>query len=296
MSVVLITGCSTGIGFATAETLARNGHTVYATMRDPGSFPDLAQLAERDNLPITILRLDVDADESVKTAIHQVLALAGHIDVLVNNAGLAPVTVVEETPLEVFQQAMETNFFGMLRCIQAVLPFMRQRRTGLIINISSMAGKLFVPFFSAYGASKAAVEALSESLAGEVGAFGIRVAVIQPGVIDTPVIGKLVQVPAGTHYPNRARLLAHLQAWADHHVPATVVGDLIQEIIAGKRTGFRHIAGTGAAELLGWRDSMSDEEWIASASIDEETWIAGLEQMGMNVRPYLESMVSNNHQ
>jgi NAD(P)-dependent dehydrogenase (short-subunit alcohol dehydrogenase family) len=295
MSVVLITGCSTGIGFATAETLARNGHTVYATMRDPQSSPDLAQLAERDNLPVTILRLDVDTDESVKTTINQVLMLAGQIDVLVNNAGVAPLTVVEETPFEVFQQAMETNFFGTLRCIQAVLPQMRQRRSGLIINISSMTGKLFVPFFSAYGATKAAVEALSESLAGEVGAFGIRVAVVRPGVIDTPVIGKLGQVPAGTHYPNMARLLAHLQAWAAHHVPATVVGELIQEIVAGARTGFRHIAGSGAADLLAWRDSMSDEEWIASAGIDEETWIAGLEQMGMNVRPYLNAQVSSSN-
>lgn len=122
MSIILITGCSTGIGFATAKLLARNGHQVYATMRNPQRAPELAQLAQRDNLPITILPMDVDSDESVKLAVADVLARAGQIDVLVNNAGLAPIGAVEEMPFEVFQQVMQTNYCGTLRCIQAVLP------------------------------------------------------------------------------------------------------------------------------------------------------------------------------
>ena len=141
MSTILITGCSTGIGFATAERLARSGHTVYATMRNPQRAPELAKLAERDKLPITILPMDVDSDESVKAAVADVLAIAGHIDVLVNNAGIAPVGAVEELSFGVFQQVMQTNYFGTVRCIQAVLPSMRQRRSGCIINVSSVAGE-----------------------------------------------------------------------------------------------------------------------------------------------------------
>lgn len=127
MSTILITGCSTGIGFATAELMARNGHNVYATMRNQKNAPELAQLAERDNLPITILTMDVDNDASVKTAVTEVLAQAGQIDVLVNNAGIGPLGPVEEAPMADFQAIMQTNYFGVLRCIQAVLPGMRER-------------------------------------------------------------------------------------------------------------------------------------------------------------------------
>ncbi|MDB5262067.1 MAG: short-chain dehydrogenase [Adhaeribacter sp.] len=293
MSNVLITGCSTGIGFATAELLARKGHTVYATMRHPQGAPALAQLAERDNLPITILPLDVDSDESVKTAIAQVLAQAGHLDVLVNNAGIAPLSVVEETPLEIYQRVMQTNYFGTLRCIQAVLPSMRERRSGLIINISSITGKVYAPYFGAYSATKAAVEALSETLAGEVEPLGIRVAVVIPGIIYTSIMDKLEQVAPDTFYPNLARMRALLLSSKENNIPVSVVGDTIQEIISGQRTGFRHVASPDAALFLGYRASLSDEDWIASASIDEETWIAGMAQMGNNVRPYLKAPVNS---
>ena len=160
MSTILITGCSTGIGFATAELMARNGHTVYATMRNPQRSPELGQLAERDKLPITIITMDVDSDGSVQSAVANVLAQAGHIDVLVNNAGVGPLGPVEEQPFAEFQAIMETNYFGTLRCIRAVLPGMRERREGCIITISSVGGKLYSPYHSAYCASKAAVEAL----------------------------------------------------------------------------------------------------------------------------------------
>lgn len=289
MSTVLITGCSTGIGFATAEFLARNGHTVYATMRTPQRTPQLAQLAEQDTLPITVLPMDVDSDESVAAAITEVLHQAGHIDVLVNNAGIGPVGAVEETPLSVFQAIMQTNYFGALRCIQAVLPGMRERGNGCIINISSVAGKLYSPFHSAYCASKAALEALSECLAGEVGPLGIRVALIQPGVIDTPIITKMDGVPANTNYPNQARLLAYLTTSAAHHVPASVVADVVQTIITTEQSTFRHPTGADGPILLGWRGSLSDEDWIASSGIDDESWIAGMAQMGMDVRPQLEA-------
>ena len=290
MATILITGCSTGIGFATSEFLARKGHTIYATMRNPQLAPELANLAQQDKLPITVLLMDVDADESVKSAVADVIAQAGQIDVLVNNAGIGPIGPVEEVPLSEFQAIMQTNYFGTLRCIQAVLPGMRERGNGCIINISSVAGKLYSPFHGAYCSSKAAVEALSESLAGEVGPLGIRVALIQPGVIDTPIIGKLGEVSANTNYPNQARLLAYLTTSAANHVPASVVAELVQEIITGERSAFRHPTGADGPILLGWRGSLSDEDWIALAGIDDESWIAGMAQMGMDVRPKLEAL------
>ena len=291
MATILITGCSTGIGFFTAEVLARHGHIVYATMRNPQRAPELKQLAQRDNLPITILTMDVDSDESVKAAVAEVLAQAGQIDVVVNNAGIAPIGPVEEVQIAEFQAIMQTNYFGVIRCIQAVLPGMRQRRSGCIINVSSVAGKLYSPYHSAYCASKAAVEALSESLAGEVGPLGIRVVVVQPGVIDTPIIDKLGDALVDTNYPNQIRLAAYLTASRDNHVPATMVAEVIQAISTGEQTAFRNPVGLDAGPLLGWRASLSDEDWIASAGMDEETWIAGMAQLGADVRPYLKTVV-----
>ncbi|WP_247232960.1 SDR family oxidoreductase [Telluribacter sp. SYSU D00476] len=289
MSIVLITGCSTGIGFSTAETLARSGHTIYATMRNPQSAPQLAELAKRDSLPLIVLRMDVDSDESVLEATNQVLMQAGHIDVLINNAGIAPpLKPIEETPAEDFRRTMETNYFGTVRCIQAVLPTMRERRSGLIINVSSVAGKLHTNFMGAYCASKAAVESLSESLACEVQPFGIRVAVVQPGVIETPIVDKLNVAPAHTNYTNLIRQRAFFSASKDNHVQPFIVGDVIRDIIDNANNArMRYPVGPDSLPLLGYRASLTDEDWVASAGVDEDTWAAGMGQLGLNVRKYL---------
>ncbi len=290
MSVILITGCSTGIGFATAVTLAQSGHTVYATMRNAQRSPELGQLAQSKKLPITVLAMDVDSDESVNATVAEVLAAAGQIDVLVNNAGIGPIGSVEESSLTAFRNVMETNYLGVVRCIQAVLPAMRVRQSGCIVNITSVSGKLYSPFMGAYAASKAAVEALSESLAGELQPYGIRVAVVEPGVIDTPIIGKMDIGVEDSTYAAFPRLKAFFAASAANHVPPSVVGEAISGIIDGKDAKFRHPVGPDAALLLGWRASLSDEDWIASAGIDDETWIAGMAQLGLNVRPFLQTL------
>lgn len=289
MATILITGCSTGIGFATADVLARSGHQVYATMRNPQRSPELAQLAQRDYLPITILPMDVDSDESVKATVAEVLAQAGAIDVLVNNAGVASGGAVEELPFDLFRKDMETNYFGTVRCIQAVLPAMRERRSGCIINVTSISGKFYGQFQATYCASKAAVEAMSECLAQEVQSYGIQVAVVQPGVTETPIFTKSNEVPADTKYPNIKRLVAFFAASLENHTSPIVVGEAIRAIVDGERTGFRHPTGPDSHMLLGWRASLSDEDWVASAGIDDETWIAGMAQLGLNVRPYLEA-------
>lgn len=168
MSVAVVTGCSTGIGFATAAALARLGHEVIAGMRNPSGAPELAQLATAEKLPITVIRMDVDSDESVRSSFQTVFAEKGRIDVLVNNAGIVRGGPVEELEIEEFHKVMETNFFGALRCTQAVLSKMREQRSGHIVNVSSLAGRVAVAGQGAYAASKWALEAATEILAQEV--------------------------------------------------------------------------------------------------------------------------------
>jgi len=153
MAIALITGTSSGIGLATTIALARAGHTIVATMRDPDSAGELARLIAADHLPVQMIALDVDDDASVAQAFKAALDQYGRIDVLVNNAGINRPGSVEETPLESFRQIMETNYFGSLRCIQAVLPHMIARRAGCIVNISSVAGRIALAPQSAYVAS-----------------------------------------------------------------------------------------------------------------------------------------------
>lgn len=289
MSVVLITGCSTGIGLAAAVHLAKNGHKVYATMRNPANS-QLPAIINQELLPIDILSLDVNDDESVKKAVKQVLDQEGFVDVLVNNAGTSELGAIEEQPLDAFRSDMETNYFGTLRCIKAVLPSMRERRKGTIINISSVAGKVYSNFHGTYAPTKAAVEALSECLAQEVQPFGIRVAVVEPGIIETPIFSKKYSLPEKTNYPNIKRFLSMFAAAVDNHVSPEVVASVIADVVEGRSTGFRNPAGPDAAPLMGWRASMKDEEWTASTSIDDESWTTFMEeQMGVKVRRYMEN-------
>src|SRR5579863_6186171 len=185
MRSVLITGTSKGIGFETALAFGRAGHTVHATMRNPSQSPSLAETAAREKLAIRVWAMDVDSDRSVSQAIAAIQREHGPIDVLVNNAGVARTGSVEELPLAEFRAVMETNYFGALRSIQALAPHMRQRRSGCIINVSSVAGRITSPPLSSYTASKWALEALSEALAGEMKTFNVRVALVEPGIIDT---------------------------------------------------------------------------------------------------------------
>jgi NAD(P)-dependent dehydrogenase (short-subunit alcohol dehydrogenase family) len=288
MAIILITGCSTGIGPATAELLARHGHTVYATMRTPQNSTYLQELATKENLPLTVLPLDVDTDASVEKAIQQVLDKEDFIDVLVNNAGIAPLSPLEDTPMDVFRATMETNYFGTLRCIKAVLPSMRERKSGCIINISSVAGKIYSNFHSHYSASKAAVEALSESLGQEVKPFGIRVAIVEPGVIETPILEKMKSPDLYANYPNISRFRAFFAASKENHVSPMVVAEVVKNIIESDTTQLRHTAGPDALPLLGWRSSLTDEDWINSVMVDEQTWAAGMKEgLHLEVMPYM---------
>ena len=290
MTIILITGTSTGIGLATAVALGRAGHTVYATMRNPARSPELQAITTKEKLPITILTLDVDDDEAVTETVGQVLNRHGRLDVLVNNAGVGETGPIEELSLDEFRRAMETNFFGTLRCIKAVLPGMRQERRGCIINVSSLAGRLVVGGFSTYTASKFALEAACETLAQEVKSFNIRVAIVEPGVINTPIFDKMRAVPDTTRYPQERRLQALFSAALVQATSPMVVGEQIRQIVESDSWQLRYPVGPDALPFLEWRARMSDEEWVNfGATQADEAWYKQIEQdFGLDARPSLD--------
>ena len=195
--VVLITGASTGFGRLIAETLAHNGHTVFASMRDPAgrnstNAAELRSLAQKELLPLHVLELDVTDDASVNRAVDSILDQSGRIDVAINNAGYGIVGLTEAVTTEQAQKLMDTNFFGPVRVNRAVLPQMRRQRCGLLLHVSSGAGRVVVPTMGLYCASKFALEALAEAYHYELAGQGIESVIIQPGAYQTPILGSLV--------------------------------------------------------------------------------------------------------
>src|SRR5215469_1708207 len=284
MGIAFVTGTSTGIGMATAVSLARAGHTVYAGMRNPQREGELHAAATQENLPIRILKHDVDADSSTRDAIGQVLSEAGSIDVLVNNAGVGTMGSVEETALSDFRSTMETNFFGALRCIQAVLPGMRHQGRGCIVNVTSVAGRVATAPQGPYCSSKWALEALSECLAQEVKSFGIRVAIVEPGIIATPIFGKIKADLAGTHYRHKRRINELFRASLEQPVSPFVVGERIRDIVDSGTWTLRHPVGPDASGFLQWRASLTDEQWVAWGAMTDDEWVAYVRgTFGLNV-------------
>jgi NAD(P)-dependent dehydrogenase (short-subunit alcohol dehydrogenase family) len=279
MAVALVTGTSSGIGLATAVALARAGHTIAATMRNLDGGAELRGIAEKEKLPIHLAALDIDDEASVREAFAGVSARLGPIDVLVNNAGVpGGGVVVEELPLENFRQVMETNFFGNLRCIKAVIPRMRERRRGTIVNVTSIAGRIAFAAHAPYAASKWAFEALSESLAQEMRAFNVRVVIVEPGVIATAIFKKGAPRPNVSNYPHGKRLRALLAAALVNPTPPSVVGDLIRDIVDSDSWRLRYPAGPGAAELMNGRASKTDEQVIAEAAESDEEYVARIKR------------------
>jgi NAD(P)-dependent dehydrogenase (short-subunit alcohol dehydrogenase family) len=195
--VVLITGSSTGFGRLFALTLAGKGHTVFATMRNPGgrnakNASEIRSLAEKDSLPISVLELDVTDDASVERAVDAAIAKAGRVDVAINNAGYYVSGLAEAVTTEQGRRLMDTNFFGAVRINRAVLPHMRRQCSGVLMHISSGAGRIVVPSMGFYCASKFALEALAESYSYELASQGIESVILEPGPYETPVTSNMV--------------------------------------------------------------------------------------------------------
>jgi NAD(P)-dependent dehydrogenase (short-subunit alcohol dehydrogenase family) len=273
MAIALVTGTSSGIGLATAVTLARGGHTVIATMRNPESAGELQKIVTAEKLPVTMAALNVDDDASVESAFAKVLAQHGRLDVLVNNAGIGGGGSVEESSTARFREVMETNFFGALRCIKAVVPGMRQRRQGCIVNVTSIAGRMALAPAAAYSASKFALEALSECLAQEMKAFNVRVAVVEPGVIATPIFSKAAPVADDSPYPHYRRQRALFAQSLTKPTSPYVVGDKIREIVDSDSWQLRYPVGPDAAPFLQWRASKTDEEVVNIGAASDADYI-----------------------
>jgi NAD(P)-dependent dehydrogenase (short-subunit alcohol dehydrogenase family) len=286
MASVLITGTSKGIGLEAALAFGRAGHKVHATMRNPSQAPELAEAATREKLPITISTMDVDSDQSVSHAIAAIHKDHGPIDVLVNNAGVERSGSVEELSLADFRAVMETNYFGAIRCIQVLAPHMRQRRSGCIINVTSVAGRIASAPLAPYTASKWALEALSEALAGEMKTFNVRVAIVEPGIIDTAMARRIEHPAADSPYRQRVRFSHLFTAALKNPAPPSLVGQKILEIVESGTWQLRHPVGPDAAPFLQWRRQMTDEEWVDLNASDDETWYRSLERdFGLDTRP-----------
>ncbi|HSU19608.1 MAG TPA: SDR family oxidoreductase [Acidobacteriaceae bacterium] len=275
MSTVLITGTSKGIGFETALCFARAGHKVLATMRNPAQSPALAEIVSREKLPILISALDVDSDTSVTDGIAALTQAHGEIDILVNNAGVETAGSVEETPLNLFRSIMETNYFGVIRCTQAVLPQMRERRSGCIVQVSSVAGRFSQPPLAAYCASKWALEAMTEALASEMKTFGVRVALVEPGIIDTAMAQRISRA-GSSRYRQSERVAGFFAKSLEESRPASLVAEKILEIVENGTWQLRHPVGPDAVPLISSRQSMTDEAWVDWHSADDERFFAAL--------------------
>lgn len=184
-NIAVVTGTSTGIGFETSLLLARNGFYTYATMRDKRKSDIIEKIANKENLSLKVLSLDVNDGYSVRNAIHKILDEKKKIDILVNNAGYGLFGALEHISIEEAKNQFETNLFGAIRTIKEVLPSMREQKNGIIINISSMSGIVGIPATSVYVSTKFALEGLSESISYELQPYGIKVILIEPGVINT---------------------------------------------------------------------------------------------------------------
>ena len=285
MSNIVITGTSRGIGLATALELARAGHEVVATMRNPAGSSELGEQAAKEKLPIRIETMDVDSDESVKQAFGQILA-QGPVDVLVNNAGIERTGAIEETPVADFRKCMETNYFGAIRCIQAVMRPMRERGSGAIINVTSVAGKISVSPMGPYSASKFALEALSEALAQELKAFGVRVAIVEPGIIETRMARNIEGMGSSKTYPQVRRIAALFEGtMAAGAGQPQVVAQKVREIVESGTWQLRHPVGPDAEPFLGWRGSMSDEKWVQWGAQGDSDWLKSVKaDFGMDLK------------
>ena len=262
--VALVTGSSSGIGLETCLALARDGYHTFASMRNVKKATKLEEAAKKDSLPIDVIELDVDKEESIVTAIKKVMEDAGRIDVLVNNAGYGQFGCTEDVSIEEFRKQFETNFFSIVRIIQEVVPVMRNQNSGSIINISSVAGRMGLPGSPAYISSKFALEGLGECLRYELGQFGIKTTLIEPGVIKTNFFDSM-KIPDSKTDPKYKELTDHILSGIKMMVqmgtePAQVAEIIIKALHDDEMLP-RYVVGTDAAMFMEAKKMKTDLEF-----------------------------------
>ena len=277
--IAVVTGSSSGIGFETSLLLARNGFYTYATMRNPKKSEEhVINIANSEKLPLQVIQLDVTEDRSVREAIDRITVEQGRIDVLINNAGYLLLGPLEELYIDEFKEQFETNFFGAIRVTQKVLPIMRKQREGTIVNISSIAGMMGFPLSSAYVSSKFALEGLSESMAYEVEQFGIKVIIIEPGVIKTNIYNNFKMAKSvtdntrhntDTNYNSSspyAEMIRNRIGGIGPRLKSGIspieVAKVILKIVTSENTNLRYLVGEDSFKLLDMRKNLSDKDFM----------------------------------
>ena len=263
--VALVTGCSSGIGLETAISLAREGHFTYATMRNMKKSEDLDKIVHDEDLPIKILELDVDDEESIDNTIAKIMEEKGRIDTLVNNAGWGMWGTVEDVSIEEFKQQFETNFFSIIRMIQKVAPIMRKQKSGNIVNVSSVAGRIGFPVTPAYISSKFALEGLSECLRFELGPFGINIIIIEPGVIKTNFFDSMKMAKKSNsdsvYNEITSKVVSGVKMMAEMGTESKEVANTIIKSINAENPLPRYIVGNDAMMFLEAKKMKTDIEF-----------------------------------
>ena len=262
--VALVTGSSSGIGLESALALARDGYKTFASMRDIKKSGELEQAAKEENLSIEIIQLDVDKEESIISAIKKIVSDCGRIDVLINNAGYGQFGCTEDVSVNEFRKQFETNFFSIVKIIQEISPIMRKQKSGNIINISSVAGRMGLPGSPAYISSKFALEGLGECLRYELGQFGIKTTLIEPGVIKTNFFESML-IPDSTKDPKYKEITDHilsgLRMMVQMGTPPSEVAKVIMKAIHDEEMLPRYIVGTDAAMFMEAKKMKTDLEF-----------------------------------
>ena len=264
--VALITGCSSGIGYETALTLARNGFCTYAGVRNTKNSDTLENKIANEKLDLNILQLDVNDKSSIENAVNQIKTKEKRIDVLINNAGYGLVGFFEELRLDEIRSQFETNFFGVLTVTKKVIPLMREQKSGTIINISSGAGQVGFPGISAYVSTKFAIEGFSESLMYELFPFGIRVIIIEPGVIKTNffhncIVSEKSSKKSSSYSNSLKKIQKNIELMQEHATSPVEVAKVILHALKTDEPKQRYVIGNDAAMILEAKKSLSDIEF-----------------------------------
>jgi len=272
MTVALITGANSGIGRSASVDLAKRGWTVYGSMRSLDKGSKLAEMCDEAGVEVHPVVCDVTDTESVNRVVAEVTERAGQIDVLVSNAGIGGNGVCEETSLDIYRDVMDVNLHGVIRGVQAVLPQMRERGNGCIINISSIAGVIAALAQSPYVTSKWALEGLTEGLAQEVAPHGIRVALIEPGIVKTAIMAKNDDAPneSGAYDQAYRRLFNFYAAGLGNPGHPSEVAEVIYEAATSDEPKLRYTCGWGGEQLIAGRAKMSDQDWVGLGAIEDD--------------------------
>lgn len=274
--VAVVTGANSGIGRATALHLASLGFTVVATVRSADKAGKLLSLAEARGASVVVEELDVADDRSVADGFGRIIGTFGAVDVLVNNAGVGGNGAVEESSPAQFHESFNVNAVGPVRCAAAVLPGMRARGRGAIVNVSSVVGRIGAVAQAPYVASKWAVEGISEQLAHEVAPFGVRVAVVEPGVTRSSIFSKNVEAPnaTGAYDAHYRRMFSFYAAGIAGASPAEDVAAVIGHAVTTDDPRLRYVCSWGGPGIVAGRAAMSDEEWVALGLHDDDAGYA----------------------